>query len=79
MHDVSHILNHKKYIKDDSHVINHEPIQLQMDLLHKETLIQILDMKIRELSNKKIPMVKVLWSIYGVDNDTRVLRSNMDK
>ncbi len=28
MHDVFHVSNLKAYVKDESHVLNHEPIQL---------------------------------------------------
>ena len=37
------------------------PLQLEEDLTYEERPIQILDKTIKELKNKRIPLVKILW------------------
>lgn len=39
MHDVFQVLNLVAYVNDDSHVINHEPIQLYIDLSYPQHLV----------------------------------------
>ena len=42
-------------------MLNYKPFQLEGDLTYEERPIQILDRKKKDLRNKKIPLVKVLW------------------
>ena len=51
----------KKYIQDPSHVLEAPLIELNEDLLFKVQLMGIVDQRMKELRNKVIPMVKVLW------------------
>ena len=51
----------KKYIRDPSHVIQQEPIELHEDLSYEERPVEILDRKDKVLRNKVIPLVKALW------------------
>ena len=48
----------------------YKPLQLEEDLTYEERLIQILDRKIKELRNKKIHLVKVLWQNSSVEEAT---------
>ena len=50
----------KKYVSDSSHVIYYKHLQFEEDLTYEEHPIQIYDRKIKELSNKKIHLVKIL-------------------
>ena len=61
IHNVFHVSILKKYVLDSSHELDYKPLQLEEDLTYEERPIQILDMKIKELRNKKIPLIKVLW------------------
>ena len=61
IHNVFHVSMLKKYIPDSSHVLDYKPLQLEGDLTYEECPIQILDRKIKDLRNKKILLVKVLW------------------
>ena len=61
IHDIFHVSMLKKYISDPSHVLKAPPIELNEDLLFKVQSIGIVDQRIKELKNKVIPMVKVLW------------------
>lgn len=60
----------KKYVSDSSHIIDYKPLQLKEDLTYEECLIQIHDRKIKELSNKKIHLVKILWQNSSVEEAT---------
>ena len=52
----------RKYIADPSHVLQALPVELKQDLSFDVQLMGIVDQKLKELSNKVIPMVKILWS-----------------
>ncbi|XP_062100791.1 uncharacterized protein LOC133806716 [Humulus lupulus] len=61
VHDVFHVSLLRKYVPDPSHVLNYEPIEVEQDLTYEEKPEKILDRKEKELRNKKISLVKVLW------------------
>ena len=61
VHNVFHVSMLRKYISDPSHVLNYEPLQLNQDLTYEEKPVRILDTKEKELRNKVILLVKVLW------------------
>ena len=50
-----------KYISDPSHVLEAPPAELKEDLSFEVQSVGIIDQKSKELRNKAIPMVKVLW------------------
>ncbi|XP_057985385.1 uncharacterized protein LOC131170351 [Hevea brasiliensis] len=56
--------------KDHSHVISTEEIDVQPDLTYKEEPIRILAREVKELRNKKIPLVKVLWKHHNTEEVT---------
>ena len=51
----------RKYVPDPSHVLGTPPVELHEDLSFKVELVDIVDQRTKELRNKIIPMVKVLW------------------
>jgi hypothetical protein len=51
-------------------VINDKPIELKTDLNYDEQPIKILEFGEKELRNKKIPLVKVLWNNHPVPDAT---------
>ncbi|XP_058006766.1 uncharacterized protein LOC131182134 [Hevea brasiliensis] len=61
IHIVFHILMLRKYRSDSSHVLSAETIDIQPDLMYEKEPVKILAREIKELRNKKIPLVKVLW------------------
>ncbi|KAL5560733.1 hypothetical protein UlMin_036944 [Ulmus minor] len=70
VHNVFHISTLKKYVSNPSHVLEHEPIQVNEDLTYEEKPVQILDRKDKTLRNKVIPLVKVLWRNQKVEEAT---------
>ena len=56
-----HVSMMRKYIFDPFHVLEAPPIELKEDLSFEMQRVGIIDQKLKELRNKVIPMVKVLW------------------
>ena len=61
IHNVFHVSMLRKYRSEPSHVVSTETIELRPDLTYEEAPIEILSREVKELWNKKIPLVKVLW------------------
>ena len=70
IHNVFHISMLKKYIADPSHVLSHEPINVLEGLSYEEKPVQILAREEKVLKNKVIPLVKVLWRNYKIEEAT---------
>ena len=62
VHNVFHISQLRKYISNPNHTIVSKPIEITEDLVYKERPVQILDCRTKQLRNKQIPLVKVLWT-----------------
>ena len=60
----------RKYIADNSDVLQPQAVELSEDLTYEEYPVAILDRQGRQLRTKDIPMVKVLWSNYTVKDCT---------
>ena len=61
IHNVFHVSMLRRYRSDTSHVVSSETIELRPNLTCEEELVEILAREVKELRNKKIPLVKVLW------------------
>ena len=61
IHSVFHVSMLRSYRSYPSHVVSTETIELRSDLTYEEEPVEILAHKVKELRNKKIPLVKVLW------------------
>ena len=60
----------RKYISNPSHVLEAPPIELNEDLSFEVQPVGIVDQEIKELRNKVIPMVKVLWKSDTIEETT---------
>ena len=70
VHNVFHISMLRKYIPDPSHVLEAPEIELRDDLSYEEQPVQILGREEKELRNKTISLVKVLWRNLLVEEAT---------
>ena len=61
IHNVFHVPMLRRYRSDPSLVVSSKTIELKPDLTYEEEPIEILAREVKELRNKKIPLVKVLW------------------
>ncbi|KAL5540026.1 hypothetical protein UlMin_046190 [Ulmus minor] len=70
VHNVFHVSMLKKYVHDPSHVLQQEPVEIDEKLSYEERPVEILDRKSKELMNKTIHLVKVLWRNHTVEEAT---------
>ena len=70
VHNVFHISMLRKYISDPSHMIEAPGIELRDNLSYEEQPVQILGREEKELRNKTISLVKVLWRNHLVEEAT---------
>ncbi|KAG8483182.1 hypothetical protein CXB51_022168 [Gossypium anomalum] len=67
IHNVFHVSMLRRYRSDPSHVISLTEVEIQPDMKYSEKLIKILAREIKELRNKKVAFVKVLWQRHGIE------------
>ena len=70
IHNVYHVSRLRRYRSDPSHVVSSETIKLRPDLTYEEELVEILAREVKELQNKKILLVKVLWRNHKTEEST---------
>ena len=61
IHNVFHVSMLRRYRSDPSHVLLVESIEVNPDLTYDEEPILIQAREVKQLRNKRIPLVKVLW------------------
>ena len=70
IHSVFHLSMLRRYRSDPSHVVSTETIELRPDLTYEEEPVEILAQEVKELRNKKIMLVKVLWRNHKTEEAT---------
>ncbi|KAA3487301.1 DNA/RNA polymerases superfamily protein [Gossypium australe] len=70
IHNVFYLSMLQRYRSDLSHVISLSKIEIQPDMTYNEEPIRILAREVKELRNKCIALVKVLWQWHGVKRAT---------
>ena len=70
IHNVFHVSMLRRYRLDPSHVVSSETIELRPDLTYEEEPMEILAQEVKELRNKKILLIKVLWRNHKTEEDT---------
>ncbi|KAA3466793.1 DNA/RNA polymerases superfamily protein [Gossypium australe] len=70
IHIVFHVSMLQRYISDPSHVITPTEVEIQPDMTYNEEPIKILAYKMKELRNKKVALVNVLWQCHGLEEAT---------
>ena len=70
IHSVFHVSMLRRYRSDPSHVVSSEIMELRSDLTYEEEPVEILAREVKELWNKKIPLVKVLWRNHKIEEAT---------
>ena len=77
MHNVFHVSMLRRYVSDPSHVIPHQPLQINPNLTYDEVPVTILDWEDKVLRNKTVRMVKVLWRNHSVEKATWETKKRM--
>ena len=70
IHNVFNVSMLRRYRSDPSHVVSSETIELRPDLTYEEEPMKILAREVKELRNKKISLVKVLWRNHKTEEST---------
>ncbi|CAN6729185.1 unnamed protein product [Malus baccata var. baccata] len=70
VHNVFHVSMLRHYISDPSHVIPHQPLEINPDLTYDKEPVTILDWKDKVLRNKTVSLLKVLWRNHSVEEAT---------
>ena len=77
IHDVFHVFILRKYISDLSYVLETPLVELKEDLSFEVQPVGIIDQKLKELKNKVILMIKVLWRNDTVEEMTWETKASM--
>ena len=77
LHNVFRVSMLRRYRYDTSHILPVQDIQVQEDFTFDEEPKAILDREIRQLRNKQVSLVKVLWQHHGMEEATLELESIM--
>ena len=77
IHNVFHVSMLRWYRSDPSHVISPKEVEIQPDMTYDEEPIKILARETKELRNKKVALVKVLWKRHGIEEATWELEETM--
>ena len=70
IHNFFHVSMLRRYRSDLSHVVSSKTIEPGLDLTYEEEPVEILAQEVKELRNKKIPLVKVLWRNHKTEEAT---------
>ena len=70
IHNVFHVSMLRRYRSYPSHVVSSETIELRPYLTSEEEPVEILAREVKELRNKKIPLVKVFWRNHETEEAT---------
>ncbi|MCI28650.1 hypothetical protein A2U01_0049852 [Trifolium medium] len=77
MNDVFHVSQLRKFVTDSSTTVDLEAIELEPNMTFQPQPIQIVDRDVRQLRNRSIPVVKVVWKGSPDGEATRELESKM--
>ncbi|XP_057530632.1 uncharacterized protein LOC130809043 [Amaranthus tricolor] len=66
----------RKYVHEPSHVLAHEPLLIEESLVYEERPTMVLDTRVKELRNSRIPLIKdrIVESTL-VGSNRRIVRS----
>ncbi|XP_031258854.1 uncharacterized protein LOC116116962 [Pistacia vera] len=77
IHNVFHVFLLRKYVSDPLHILQANEVELKDELIYEERPVQILDRRIKELRNKKVLLVKILWRNHNVEEATWEVEQDM--
>jgi hypothetical protein len=77
IHDVFHVSLLRKAEVDPSRVLPQIPLEIDENLTLEMKPVKVLDYSVKELRNKKIPIVKILWRNSQIEEVTWERESQM--
>lgn len=69
IHNVFHVSMLRQYRSYPSHIIAPCEVEIQLDLSYSEEPIKILAREVKEIRNKRVPLLNILWNRRGVEED----------
>ncbi|XP_040367404.1 uncharacterized protein LOC121050659 [Rosa chinensis] len=79
VHNVFYVSMLRRYIRDESHVIDHGTIEVRGDVTFVVEPVRILDRSTKQLRRKEADLVKVMWSHHDEGDASWELESDMMK
>ena len=70
LRNVFHVSMLWRYCSDESHIQPMQNVQVHADLSYDEEPKDILAQEVKQLRNKQVPLVKVLWKHHGREEAT---------
>ena len=70
LHNVFHVSMLRRYRSDESRILPVHDVQVQADFSYDEDSKAILAQEVKQLWNKQVPLVKVLWQHHGREEAT---------
>ena len=77
VHPVFHVSMLRKYEPDPSHVIDHSDLILEDDASFEVKPVRVVDRSEKILRGRSIPLVRILWSQHGIQEETWELETEM--
>ena len=77
VHPIFHVSMLRKYEPDLSHVIDHSDLVLDEDTSFEVKPVRVVDRSEKVLRGKSIPLVRILWSQHGIQEETWELETEM--
>ena len=77
VHPVFHMSMLRKYLLDESHVLQPQAIEVDSQMSYIEKPITVVDRQVQKLRSKEIPSVKVIWNHHGENEVTWELEEDM--
>ena len=79
IHDVFHVSMLRRYRSDPTHVLKDQAIEISNNLSYMEEPVSIVDYKVKQLRNREIPIVKVIWRNHSTEQATWETEEKMRK
>ena len=70
VHNVFHVLQLRRYVRDDSHVLDHSELELRSDLSYEAQPVSIVDRREKILKGRTIRLVRVSWDPHSPGEST---------
>ena len=70
LHDVFHVSMFRRYCSDGSHILLVQEVQVHANFSYDEEPKAILAREVKQLRNKQVLLVKVLWQHHGREEAT---------
>ena len=70
LHNLFHVSMLRKYRSNESHILPVQDIQVQSNFTFDEEPKVILDREVKQLRNKQVSLVKVLWQHHDMEEAT---------